>query len=462
MHAKTMTSAPRDREFSVIDPRTDTQISTRSAFTDAEVTAAIERADAAFREWRETDLAERAEVLHRIADLHEENARELRRLSILEMGAPPESVDWGLDVDVSMYRYYADHGPEFLADEPLDLPDGRGVVVKRPLGVVLGIVPWNALVLLTARFAAPNLMAGNTVLVKPPPQCPESAAAMEQIARDAGLPESAFTVMYSTHDQTERIVADPRVHAVSFTGSAAGGAAVAEIAGRHLTRVSLELGGSDPFVVLSSDDLDATAAEAVGLRLLVGGQACICAKRFIIADALYEDFVERYIAQGDTIGPRDPAAPDDATWTLSSRVAADRLQDQLDRAVGQGATLLGGTRAGNVFAPGLLVDVPAEADVHDEELFGPIGIAYRARDDDEAVSIANQTPYGLGAYVFASDPDHAARVAERLESGMCFINRGPDVTAPVCFGGVKSSGFGRTHGRWGMEEFLNQRMIRTA
>ncbi|GAA3636589.1 aldehyde dehydrogenase family protein [Microbacterium awajiense] len=461
MSTTSISNAARERTFAVVDPRTGTEISRRPAFTDADVVAAIDRAHSAYRSWRDTDIADRAEVLHRIADLQAANARELRRLLIHEMGAPPESIGWDFDFDVSMYRWYADHGAELLADEPIDVADGRGMVVKRPLGVILGIIPWNAHVMLTTRFAAPNLIVGNTVLVKPPPQCPESAALMEQLVHAAGVPEGVYTALYSTHEQTEMIIADPRVHAVSFTGSAAGGAAVAEIAGRHLTRVSLELGGSDPFVVLSTDDLAGTVADAVDLRLLVGGQACICAKRFILMDDLYDEFVRLYLEQVRIAGTPDPSVPDDATWTLSSDLAAERLQDQVDRAVAQGATLVGGERAGNIFAPGLLVDVPDDADVHSEELFGPIAIAYRVHDDDEAVEIANGSPYGLGAYVYASEPGRAEAVAERIDSGMCFINRGPDLDAAVCFGGVKASGFGRAHGRWGAEEFLNHRFVRT-
>ena len=379
------------------------------------------------------------------------------------MGALPADAGWQTGVGApAQFRFFADHGAEFLADEPIDLPDGRAIVVKRPLGVILGIIPWNAPNLLLARVAAPDLIVGNTVLLKPAPQCPESAAAIRDLMLDAGVPDGVFQVVYSGHDQTELILGDPRVHGVSFTGSPAGGAVVAGIAGRNLKRVSLELGGSDPFVVLSAENLDATVGDALGLRLANAGQLCTAPKRFIIAGEFYDRFVDSYLSLMDQWDQTRADPPADRVQPMASSAAADRLEEQLARAVRQGATLIGARRVGNVFAPGLLVDVPDDADVHGEEVFGPIGVVYRARDEDDAVAISNHTSYGLGSYVYTHDPEQARRIADRIEAGMTFINRGFDVSPQLGFGGVKASGYGRAGGRWAAEEFMNQKLVLTA
>ncbi len=449
--------------FAVVDPRTDEMIAWYPTMTDDELRAAIGRADAAFQGWSRLDVGERATILRRVADLLEARGEELGPIAAREMGALPGDPAWQLSVGApTQFRYFADHGAQFLADEPIDFPGGEAVVIKRPLGVILGIVPWNAPNMLISRFAAPTLIVGNTVLIKPAPQCPESAAAIGELMLEAGVPEGVFQVVYSGHDQTELILGDPRVQGVSFTGSRAGGAVVAGIAGRHLKRVSLELGGSDPFVVLSGEDLEATVRDAVGMRLQNARQICAAPKRFIVAEDFYDEFVDRYLSLMDESDQTRADTPADLVQPMASSAAADRLGEQLARAVRQGATLIGARRVGNTFAPGLLVDVPEEADVHGDEVFGPVAVVYRARDEGDAVAIANRTSYGLGSYVYTHDPAQARRIADRIESGMTFINRGFDVSPQLGFGGVKASGYGRAGGRWAAEEFMNQKFVVTA
>ena len=442
-------------DYAVVDPSTGEQVQTYPTHTDAEVLAAVGAAHDAFRQWaRKATVAERAALVRRVAELHAERREELAAIIVREMGKPLEDALGEVDFSVAIYEYYADNAVDFLADEKVTLLEGEGsaVVQRRPLGVLLGIMPWNFPYYQVARFAGPNLAAGNTVVLKHAPQCPESAAAIERIFRDAGFPEGAYVNVYATNEQVEQVIADPRVQGVSLTGSERAGAAVAEIAGRHLKKVVLELGGSDPFIVLSTDDLDATVDAAVQARLDNTGQACNAGKRMIVHESLYDDFVERFTARMLAT----PAAP------LSSVAAAERLEQQVTAAVRDGATLAtAGERSGAWYPPGVLTGVGAGQAGFHEELFGPVAMVFKVRDEDEAVELANDTPYGLGSYVFTTDPEQAQRVAEQIEAGMVFVNGVGAEGAELPFGGVKRSGFGRELGRYGIEEFVNRKLVRT-
>jgi succinate-semialdehyde dehydrogenase/glutarate-semialdehyde dehydrogenase len=304
---------------------------------------------------------------------------------------------------------------------------------------------------------------GNPVLLKHAPQCPESAEAMEQIFREAGFPEGAYVNIYATNEQVETIIADPRIRGVSLTGSERAGAAVAAIAGKHLKKVVLELGGSDPFILLGTDDLDAAVEQAVAARLENTGQACNAGKRFIVTDDLYEPFLEKFTAALTAVKPGDPSKPDTTIGPLSSKTAADRLEEQVRRAVDQGARLVaGGERDGNFFSTTVLADVAPDNEAYREEFFGPVAQVYRVGSEEEAVRLANDTPYGLGSYVFTTDQDQALRVADQIEAGMVFINAVGAEGVELPFGGVKASGFGRELGRFGADEFVNKKLIRLA
>jgi succinate-semialdehyde dehydrogenase/glutarate-semialdehyde dehydrogenase len=284
---------------------------------------------------------------------------------------------------------------------------------------------------------------------------------MEQIFHDAGVPEDAYINIYASHEQVESIIADPRVRGVSLTGSERAGAAVAEIAGRHLKKVVLELGGSDPFILLSTQDLDNAVEQAVGARLENSGQACNAAKRFIVIDELYDEFLERFTKVLTAVQPGDPHSPDTTVGPLSSAGASERLEDQVKRAVDQGAKLVaGGTREGNFFATTVLTDVAPDNDAYHEEFFGPVAQVYRVADEDEAVRLANDTPYGLGSYVITDDNEQAMRVADQIDAGMVFVNVVGAEGAELPFGGVKNSGYGRELGRYGLDEFVNKKLIR--
>ena len=322
-------------------------------------------------------------------------------------------------------------------------------------------MPWNFPYYQVARFAGPNLIIGNTILLKHAEQCPESAAAIERIFHDAGFPPGAYVNIYATHDQIEKVIADPRVQGVSLTGSERAGAAVAEVAGRHLKKVVLELGGSDPFILLSTDDLDKAVHAAVDARLDNSGQSCNAAKRFIVADEIYEPFLEKFTARLAQVEAGDPTSAETELGPLSSLKAAEGLDEQVKRAVEHGATLVrGGRRDGAFFQTTVLTDVTPENPASKEEFFGPVAQVYRATDEADAVRIANDIPFGLGSYVYTTDADQALRVADGIEAGMVFVNVVLADGAELPFGGVKRSGSGRELGRFGADEFVNKKMIR--
>jgi succinate-semialdehyde dehydrogenase/glutarate-semialdehyde dehydrogenase len=442
-------------DYAVLDPRTGETVQTFDVATDEQISAAVDAAAAAHRGWAQTSKADRAAVVRRVGELHVERADELARIIEREMGKPHEEGVGEVEYAASIYEYYADHAEQFLADEPIEVTsgDGSALIRRSSVGTILGIMPWNYPYYQVARFAGPNLVTGNTVLLKHAPQCPESAAAIAQIFDDAGAPPGVYVNVYASNEQVETIIAAPSVRGVSLTGSERAGEAVASIAGRHLKKVVLELGGSDPFIVLSTDDMDATAEAAVAARMENTGQACNAAKRILVLDALYDEFVAAF---RDKLLASGPAAP------LSSPRAAANLADQVDRAVAQGAQLASsGERTGAWFPAGVLTDVRPDNDVYREELFGPVAQVHRVRDEQHAVELANDTPYGLGSYVFTTDPEQAQRVADQLDVGMVFINgvgaEGPELP----FGGTKRSGFGRELGRLGMDEFVNKKLIRT-
>ena len=298
--------------------------------------------------------------MRRVGELHSERREELAEITTREMGKPIEQALGEIDFCADIYGYYANNGPDLMKDEPIELLAGEGsaIIRRSPYGVILGIMPWNFPTYQVARFAGPNLVIGNAVLLKHAPQCPETAAALQQIYLDAGFPEGAYVNIYATNDQIAQVIADPRVQGVSVTGSERAGAAVAEVAGRNLKKVVLELGGSDPFILLSTDDLDATVESAVAARLDNAGQSCNAAKRFVVIDELYEPFLEKFTAAMTSSKSGDPTADDGQLGPLSSSTAADRLQDQLDRAIKGGAKVVaGGERDGNYFSPMVLTDV---------------------------------------------------------------------------------------------------------
>ena len=456
--------------YAVINPATGETLSEYPEITDTELQNAIASAADAHATWsRKSAVADRAALIGRVAELHTERRDELAAIIVREMGKPLDQAYGEVDFAAAIYQYYADNGVAFSADETIELAEGGGsaFVRRAGLGVLLGIMPWNFPYYQVARFAGPNVVAGNTILLKHAPQCPESAAAIERIFTDAatalGAPAGVYVNIYASNDQIATVIADPRVQGISLTGSERAGAAVAEIAGRHLKKVVLELGGSDPFILLSTDDLDAAVQDAVNARLDNNGQSCNAAKRFIVIDDLYEAFAEKFTAVLTAAQPADPMTDGTLLGPLSSLAAAERLEEQLDRAVAQGATVLAsGTRNESYFPPAVLADVAPGMDAYHEEFFGPVAAIYRVASEDEAVILANDTPFGLGSYVYTTDPEQALRVADGIDAGMVWVNLVLGDAAELPFGGVKRSGSGRELGRHAVDEFANRKLIRIA
>ena len=450
--------------YAVVDPTTGETVKEYSTITDDELRAAIARADDAHRTWSASStVAERAALVRRVGELYAERRQELAEIIVREMGKPIEQALGEADFAGSIYAFYADNAEELMADEPIKLlaGDGSALVRRSSLGVLLGIMPWNFPYYQVARFAGPNLVIGNTIVLKHAPQCPESAEAMQRLFDEAGFPDGAYENVYATNEQIEWVIADPRVRGVSVTGSERAGAAVAEIAGRNLKKVVLEMGGSDPFILLSTDDLDKTVADAVAARLDNTGQSCNGAKRFIVLDDLYEPFLERFTAALTAVEPGDPTLADSEIGPLSSTAAADRLEDQVQRAIGQGAKVAtGGGRNGNFFEPTVLTDIGPDNDAYREELFGPVAQVYRVASEEEAVKLANDTPFGLGSYLMTTDGEQAERVANQIDAGMVYVNIVGADGAELPFGGTKRSGFGRELGTYGADEFVNKKLIR--
>lgn len=449
------------KTFAVTDPATNKVVAEYPQSTDSEIAAALDSAHTTYTGWsRSTTIAHRAALAHRLAELFAERREALAAIIQREMGKPLVQGIGEVDFAAKICAAFAAHAEEWLADEPLATDDGlRGFLRYQGIGTILGVMPWNYPYYQVARFAVPNLILGNTVLVKHAAQCPESALALQQLFLDAGFPEGAYVNVFATHEQIAQIIEDDRVQGVSLTGSEAAGAIVAEKAGRALKRCVLELGGSDAFIVLDTNDIDNAVKHAVAMRMDNTGQSCNGSKRMIVTESVYHEFAAKFTAAiGSQSYEQGQYGP------LSSAAATRTLHEQVQRALDQGATLLVGDNApeGNVYKPGVLTNIGPEMDVYSEELFGPVAQLYRVTSDEEAIALANSSPYGLGAVIICDDLERAERVGSALDVGMVFVNAGGLGGPDIPFGGVKKSGYGRELGRVGMLEFANKKLFRFA
>lgn len=433
--------------------------------TDEQIEQALATTDEAYRAWSARPMAERGAILQRVADLFDERAEELAAIATREMGKPLREAIGEVKYVAQIFRYYATEGEELSKDQELRNIDGtRCVIQRRPVGGLLGIMPWNFPYYQVARFAAPNLMLGNTILLKHAEICAASALAIAELLAEAGVPEGVYQNVFATHDQVSTIIAAPQIQGVSLTGSERAGAIVAEQAGRHLKKVVLELGGSDPYIILSSDDVATSAKTALRTRLSNAGQACTSNKRMIVMEDIYDEFVDALVAEAQTLTAGDPAASERGTYApVSSESAAEGLIEQITDAAQNGATIrAGGQRAerdGYYVQPTVITDITPAARAYQEELFGPVAMVYKVSSEQEALSLANDSAYGLGGSVFSTDVDQATRIAEQLEVGMSHVNGYNTSGADLPFGGVKRSGYGRELGPLGMDEFVNKRLF---
>jgi len=447
--------------FAVVDPYTLERVEEVPFATAEELEAVLATVWEGWQRVHETSVAGRAAAIARVAELHEERKEELADIIVREMGKPRPQAVGEVEFAAAIYRFYAENGPRLLEDEPIEGAAAEAYLRKSPTGPLLGIMPWNFPYYQVARFAGPNIVVGNPIVLKHAPQCPDSARAIERIFRDAGIPAGAYSNLFADNEQIASVIADKRIRGVSLTGSERAGTAVAEIAGRNLKKVVLELGGSDPFIVLSTDDLDAVVESAIAARLDNSGQSCNAAKRFIVIDALYEAFAEKLTAKLAAVEPGDPKDGETVLGPLSSELAAIRIEDQVRRALAAGATarLAPRPREGAKFFPVVLEGIGTENPAYREEFFGPVASLYRVGSEQEAVEIANGTDFGLGSYVWTTDREQALRIADRLETGMVYVNAVLADSPELPFGGTKRSGTGREMGAVGIEEFINKKLV---
>lgn len=451
--------------ITTVNPATGAVLATYPVMSHAEIDRAVESAAAAQTRWALTSFEERAAVLRKAAAQLRDRDAELALLVTREMGKPLAEAHAEVHKCATGLEYYADHAAQYLADEVCDTPADRAWVSYEPVGVVLAVMPWNFPLWQVFRFAAPALMAGNGALLKHSPNTTGSALSCEAILTDAGLPDGLFTALVIDEAHvpavTERLISDPRVGAVTITGSERAGSAVGSLAGRAIKKSVLELGGSDPFVVLTDADLPQVARLAVKGRFLNAGQSCISPKRFIVEAAVAEEFTALVVEGTSRLTVGDPEAPGTDLGPMARRDLRDGVAAQVSAAVDAGAALLcGGTPVdgpGFFYPPTVLADVTAGMSVYSQEVFGPVATIITVADADEAVRVANDTPFGLGASVWSSDVDAAVAVGRRITSGACFINAIVASDARMPFGGAKRSGYGRELAGPGIREFVNIR-----
>ena len=433
--------------------------------TDDEVEAAVERAAERFPEWADRTIQERCQVVDRAGDLLEDRVEEYASLMTREMGKPIEQARAEVEKCAWLCDYYAETAPEHLADEVVGTEaDARTLVSYEPIGPVLAVMPWNFPFWQVFRFAVPNLAAGNVGLLKHASNVPGCARAVEAVLRDAGAPEGAFQSLLVDSETVSDLIEDDRIRGVTLTGSEAAGRAVAEQAGSELKKSVLELGGSDPFVVLDDAPVEATAEKAVTARTQNNGQSCIAAKRFIVHTDVYDEFVDAFEGKLDALTVGDPREESVDVGPLAREDLVDDLHEQVTATVDAGATLaLGGERPdrdGAFYPPTLLTDVPRDAPAATEETFGPAAAVFEVDDEDEALALANDTSFGLGASVWTADLERGERVAREFEAGLCFVNEYVQSDPRLPFGGVKKSGYGRELARQGIREFVNRKTVR--
>ncbi|WP_216359371.1 NAD-dependent succinate-semialdehyde dehydrogenase [Sediminicola luteus] len=441
----------------VFEPHTSEQIDT-----------VISTAHNAHLSWKNTPIARRCELVSKLANVLRDEADRWARIPVIEMGKLyRESLDWEVDICAQICEYYAKNGKKFMAPDTLkrSLLSGSTVVEKHPIGVLFGIMPWNYPYYQIFRFAIPNVIAGNTIILKHASNVPQCGMAVEEMFKKAGFPEGVYTNVLVSGSKAAQLIEHPHVKGVSLTGSEAAGAKVAELAGKHLKKVVMELGGNDPFIVL--DDADIDYAVELGLlgRFFNTGQTCIASKRFIIHEKVYDEFLTKFKAAFAYFQPGDPMEYKTMYAPMSSMAELDYLHQLVTKAQEQGATLeAGGNRMpdleGAWYAPTILANVTPDMDVYHQELFGPVAVFHKVANDQEAIALANDSEYGLSSVVMSKDNKRADSVAQQLEAGMTFVNC-PSITEPETpFGGIKNSGYGRELGQMGLDEFINRKTVR--
>ena len=446
-----------------VNPATGEVLKKFTEHTDEQMWNALATADKAFRSWASRPFSERSKIIGRSAQILLEKKEELARLATLEMGKRIGESRGEVELSASIMQYFADNAESFLAPKKLHSVMGDARLEYSPFGVLLSIQPWNYPYYQLARFVGPHLMSGNVMLLKHASGVPQCALAFERVLWEAGLPDGVYTNLFLSNDQSGSLIDDPRVKGIALTGSERTGQALASRAGKNLKKSTMELGGSDAFIVLDDADIDHTVAMAVLGRFANTGQTCIGAKRFIVVESMLDKFLPRFIAAAKELKLGNPLDESVTLGPLSSNAALQLILRQIQEATSHGAHIvLGGRRVGDVGAflePTILTNITSDNPAYNQEFFGPVALIFPATDEEDAIAIANDSPFGLGGSVYTSDIERGKRVASRIESGMVFINY-PDISLPeLPFGGIKRSGYGKELSSLGIEEFVNRKLI---
>jgi succinate-semialdehyde dehydrogenase / glutarate-semialdehyde dehydrogenase len=452
--------------IATINPATGETVKTFDAYSDAEVDARLDRAARAFRSYRLTSFAQRAEWLNAAAQILDDDCDDIARVMTLEMGKTFASARAEVQKCARASRYFAEHAEQLLADEPADaaaVGATRAYAVYQPLGPVLAVMPWNFPLWQVMRFAAPGLMAGNVGLLKHASNVPQTALLLEDVFRRAGFPDDVFQTLLIGSDAVERVLRDARVVAATLTGSTGAGTSIARVAGNEIKKTVLELGGSDPFVVMPSADLDEAARVAVIARCQNNGQSCIAAKRFIVHTDVFDAFTERFVEKMRALNVGDPMRDGVDVGPLATEAGREDVEALVDGALANGArSLCGGRRVdgpGWFYPPTVITDVEPDMPLYSEEVFGPVATLFRVRDLEEAIALSNATIFGLGSNIWTREPDDYARFIRDVEAGGVFVNGMTTSYPELPFGGVKSSGYGRELSAHGIHEFCNIKTV---
>ena len=452
--------------YQSVNPYDGQLLKTFDELTDKQLETALATADTCFKSWRHTTFAQRAAVAAKAAASMRSRVDEYARPVTLEMGKRIEEARSEVALSADIIDYYAKNSERFLAPQDLKPTSGEAEVESVPFGVLFGVQPWNFPYYQLARFAAPNLMAGNVIMVKHAGSVPQCALAFEKLWLEAGAPAGAYTNLFISYDHVNRVIDDPRIKGVALTGSGDAGQSVAGRAGQNLKKSTMELGGSDAFIVLEDADLEKTVKWAVWGKMNNTGQSCIAAKRFIVVEKLADRFLEKFKTALTALKPGDPMDKATTLAPLSSEAALVKLLDQVARAVASGASVVVGggrvDRPGAFMQPTILADIQPGNPAFREEFFGPVALFFRVKNEDEAVALANDSDFGLGGSVFTQDVARGKRIASRVDTGMMFVNQ-PTWTLPeLPFGGIKNSGYGRELSSMGIHEFVNKKLVRVA
>ncbi|NHN27761.1 NAD-dependent succinate-semialdehyde dehydrogenase [Flavobacterium jejuense] len=447
-----------------INPYTLEVLKSYDEMTNKEVDAAITKAHTTYQNWKTKTFEEKATVLNKVAAILRLRKAELSKLITLEMGKLIAQAESEIEYAASIFEYYAKNGEEFLKDEKLEVEKGEAFIRKNSLGVLLGVEPWNFPFYQVARFAAPNIMIGNTILLKHASNVPQCAKSIEDIFKEAGAPSGLYTNLFIRGSKITKLIADKRIQGASLTGSEKAGSELAMMAGKYIKKSVLELGGSDAFIVLEDADIDRTVNLAILGRTINNGQSCIASKRFIVVEKVANEFLTKFKAKMSALQIGDPMHPETQLGPLSSEDALKTILEQVNQAVSEGAKIeVGGKRAtikGAFMEPTIISNITSKMELYQEELFGPVASFYVVKNEEEAIALANDTEFGLGGSIYTKDLEKAKKLANQIDSGMVFINHPTKSSIELPFGGTKRSGYGRELSPLGIDEFVNKKLIR--